>query len=52
MFCRYSSGKQRYGELPMSLLPENHDQHRHHRGQINTRLRELGNEPPLVDFIA
>jgi uncharacterized damage-inducible protein DinB len=24
----------------------------HHRGQINARLRELGNEPPLVDFIA
>lgn len=24
----------------------------YHRGQINTRLRELGNEPPLTDFIA
>ncbi len=24
----------------------------HHRGQINTRLRELGVEPPLVDYIA
>jgi uncharacterized damage-inducible protein DinB len=24
----------------------------HHRGQINARLRELGAEPPLVDFIA
>ena len=24
----------------------------HHRGQISTRLRELGVEPPLVDFIA
>ncbi len=24
----------------------------HHRGQINARLRELANEPPLVDFIA
>jgi hypothetical protein len=24
----------------------------HHRGQINARLRELGNEPPLTDFIA
>jgi len=24
----------------------------HHRGQINTRLRELGGEPPLTDFIA
>ena len=23
----------------------------HHRGQINARLRELGGEPPLVDFI-
>ena len=24
----------------------------YHRGQINTRLRELGGEPPLVDYIA
>lgn len=24
----------------------------YHRGQINTRLRELGAEPPLVDYIA
>jgi uncharacterized damage-inducible protein DinB len=24
----------------------------HHRGQVNTRLKELGGEPPLVDFIA
>ena len=24
----------------------------YHRGQINTRLRELGAEPPFVDFIA
>lgn len=24
----------------------------HHRGQVNTRIRELGEEPPLVDFIA
>lgn len=24
----------------------------YHRGQINTRLRELGDEPPLTDFIA
>jgi len=23
----------------------------YHRGQINTRLRELGGEPPQVDFI-
>jgi uncharacterized damage-inducible protein DinB len=23
----------------------------YHRGQINTRLRELGGDPPLVDFI-
>jgi len=23
----------------------------HHRGQVNTRLRELGAEPPLVDLI-
>ncbi|HYM60635.1 MAG TPA: DinB family protein [Thermoanaerobaculia bacterium] len=23
----------------------------YHRGQVNTRLRELGGEPPLVDFI-
>lgn len=24
----------------------------HHRGQVNARLRELGAEPPLVDYIA
>jgi uncharacterized damage-inducible protein DinB len=24
----------------------------HHRGQINARVRELGGEPPLTDFIA
>ncbi len=24
----------------------------YHRGQINARLRELGREPPLVDYIA
>ena len=24
----------------------------YHRGQVNTRLREVGAEPPLVDFIA
>lgn len=24
----------------------------YHRGQVNTRMRELGGEPPLVDFIA
>jgi uncharacterized damage-inducible protein DinB len=24
----------------------------YHRGQVNTRLRDLGGDPPLVDFIA
>lgn len=24
----------------------------YHRGQVNTRLKELGGEPPLVDYIA
>jgi uncharacterized damage-inducible protein DinB len=24
----------------------------YHRGQVNTRLREIGAEPPLVDYIA
>ena len=24
----------------------------YHRGQVNARLRELGHEPPLVDYIA
>jgi uncharacterized damage-inducible protein DinB len=24
----------------------------YHRGQVNARLRELGGEPPLVDYIA
>jgi uncharacterized damage-inducible protein DinB len=23
----------------------------HHRGQVNARVRELGSEPPLIDFI-
>jgi len=23
----------------------------HHRGQIATRLREIGGEPPITDFI-
>ena len=23
----------------------------HHRGQVMTRLRELGGEPPLVDYV-
>jgi uncharacterized damage-inducible protein DinB len=23
----------------------------YHRGQLNKRLRELGGEPPLIDFI-
>ena len=24
----------------------------YHRGQVNARLREIGAEPPLVDYIA
>ena len=24
----------------------------YHRGQVNARFRELGGEPPLIDFIA
>jgi uncharacterized damage-inducible protein DinB len=24
----------------------------YHRGQVNARLREVGGEPPLVDYIA
>jgi uncharacterized damage-inducible protein DinB len=24
----------------------------HHRGQVNARLREIGGQPPLVDYIA
>ena len=24
----------------------------HHRGQFNARLRQVGGEPPLVDYIA
>jgi uncharacterized damage-inducible protein DinB len=24
----------------------------YHRGQVNTRIRELGGEPPLTDFVA
>jgi uncharacterized damage-inducible protein DinB len=24
----------------------------YHRGQVNTRIRKIGGEPPLTDFIA
>lgn len=48
---------QRYGEdvnsatLAESILQVSYHT-TYHRGQINTRLRELGSEPPLTDFIA
>lgn len=47
----------RIGQMPASsTLAETLQQvtmhSAYHRGQVNTRLRELGAEPPLVDFIA
>jgi uncharacterized damage-inducible protein DinB len=47
----------RIGQLPSaSTLAETLQQvtmhSAYHRGQVNIRLRELGAEPPLVDFIA
>lgn len=47
----------RIGQTPAaSMLAETLQQvtmhSAYHRGQVNTRLREVGAEPPLVDFIA
>jgi uncharacterized damage-inducible protein DinB len=36
------------GETMLQVAMHSH----YHRGQVNKRLRELGAEPPLVDFIA
>ena len=47
---------ERFGDAKSATLPETIVQiashTTYHRGQVNTRLRELGGEPPLVDFIA
>ncbi len=47
---------ERFGRARMATLAETIVQvvshTSYHRGQINTRLRELGGEPPLTDFIA
>lgn len=47
--------KERWGEVHALTLAETILQvslhTAHHRGQVNTRLRELSAEPPLVDFI-
>ena len=46
----------RFGKLAPTTLRETMLQvplhSTYHRGQVNTRLRELGAEPPLVDYIA
>lgn len=46
----------RYGRLhPTSLrrsILQIASHSTYHRGQINTRIRALGGEPPLVDFVA
>ena len=36
------------GETILQVAAHSH----YHRGQVNSRLRELGDEPPLVDYIA
>ena len=45
-----------YGEVHPVLLRQSILQvachSTYHRGQINTRIRELGGEPPLTDFVA
>lgn len=43
-----SPGQTRLAETMLQVAL--HSQH--HRGQVNSRLRELGAEPPLVDWIA
>ncbi len=51
-----ASVEKRFGKKPkhttlaetmMQVITHSH----HHRGQINTRIRELEGEPPLVDYI-
>lgn len=49
--------EKRFGQTPekptigdTALQVVMHSQH--HRGQVNARLREIGGEPPLVDYIA
>lgn len=45
-----SYGKAEQGSLAETILQVvSHSTY--HRGQVNTRIRELGGEPPLVDFI-
>lgn len=47
---------ERWGEVGPVTLAESVVQvaahSTYHRGQVNARLRELGGEPPLVDFVA
>jgi len=38
----------RFGETLMPVASHS----THHRGQVCARIRELGSEPPLTDFIA
>ena len=48
--------EERFGRIENATLGETMIQvamhSMYHRGQINARIRELGGEPPLVDFIA
>lgn len=48
--------RERHGEIAAVTLLDTMIQvashSTYHRGQVNTRLRELGGKPPLVDFIA
>ena len=47
---RYSKGAQitTLGETILQITSHS----THHRGQVNTRIREAGGAPPLVDYIA
>ncbi len=42
------AGKTTLGETLLQVASHS----AYHRGQVNTKIRELGGEPPLVDYIA
>lgn len=44
----YAPGPTTMGETALQVAMHS----MHHRGQVSARIRELGGEPPLVDYIA
>jgi uncharacterized damage-inducible protein DinB len=44
----FPAGETRFHETLLQVVMHS----TYHRGQVNMRLRELGGEPPLVDYIA